>query len=500
MGFLSLFIFARAFYEPHWSLWAYGDAQTMLAVKNWKEDGFVKLRFLWVPQGYSESARFIDHPFLDHHAHGITLNGRDYRIYTHYPSWYAVPYGFLAQRLIESRGFYQAIAATISLLGLWFFYLFWKRHLGDTYAAAMTALYAFHLHFLGFVDSLSNLPYDDFFRWAFVLVWDRHLREKSFKSFFYCFVVYFFSSLVSIDSIGFIFAWALFYSLIFQRRWKEVPLLLLAPALAVSVCFLQNVAYLGYDLAYKDWFQVYDSESSSFLSRCAAIHNTLDRVFGITPLGCLLVLGTTVYLKRQDRKWLKYFVCLFLAGAVYPFFFSNKVVGLHYQARQFLPLMALVIATLGFEAFRLRQVWARAGAIVLFLAALYTTQFWGIRRKFALAGPVNEGQEKIAKTIERIFPDDKIVFHVGNEFRRHTTRQGTPQVHPVIEYWVDAPFLWVYTLPELERDFINLRRLTHNQRVVVVFNKKVFSPAEIEKAVGPIRIVDEQDLVIAEVQ
>ncbi len=117
----------------------------MLAARNFQGEGFLKLYFLWAPQGYSKSARLLDDPAVRNHAHGRSgvLKGYDVgprRIYTHWPSWYSVPYGLFAKLGVFDKFVFQVFAILISLTGLIFFYLFLKNEFNATLAFLTTFL------------------------------------------------------------------------------------------------------------------------------------------------------------------------------------------------------------------------------------------------------------------------------------------------------------------------------------------------------------------------
>src|SRR3990172_12688862 len=96
---LLVFLSVRASDEYRWSDWGFGDAQSMLSLRQWEEGGWFSNYFLFIPQGYAEVIKFFDDPNLRQHAHG-TCPGSSPRVgprlwYTHYPAGYLVPYAIL---------------------------------------------------------------------------------------------------------------------------------------------------------------------------------------------------------------------------------------------------------------------------------------------------------------------------------------------------------------------------------------------------------------------
>ena len=146
---IGAFLFLRVWETDRWSGWSFGDAQTMVAVQNWRHEGFLATKFLWIPQGYSKVAKLFDTEILNQHARGIKLgdDGVHYkalrRIYTHYPSWYAVPYGIFAKMGVYDKSVYQSFALVLSFAGVFFWFLLCRALFGVNFALLSAALYLF---------------------------------------------------------------------------------------------------------------------------------------------------------------------------------------------------------------------------------------------------------------------------------------------------------------------------------------------------------------------
>lgn len=178
------FMVVRSLDEKRFSFWDFGDAQTLLAATVFRDEGFRATSFLWVPQPSNPVSKFLDDKAVSHHAHGTGgdpqfsgLGPR--RMYTHWPSWYSVPYGFFAKLGIFNKSFYQIWASLLSAASLLFLFLWVRDIAGEKIAAVTTIFYGLTPGFLCFSDSLATMPYDDFFRFAFLWRWSARHQAKS---------------------------------------------------------------------------------------------------------------------------------------------------------------------------------------------------------------------------------------------------------------------------------------------------------------------------------
>jgi len=158
----------KATYTNSWDNWGnMGSASTMLTMRYWANDGFLKHKFLFLPSGYHPEAGFLDKPELRSllgPATGGLIGNRLY--YTHYPSGYLIPYGILAKLGFENRFYYRfyslllSFASVVFLFG--FFYLLTNKNIWLPSIAIF--YYITSTTFLGYADSLNNTPTDDFFK------------------------------------------------------------------------------------------------------------------------------------------------------------------------------------------------------------------------------------------------------------------------------------------------------------------------------------------------
>ena len=58
--FLLIVLSVRADDEYRWSDWGFGDAQTMLSLRQWEEGGWFHNYLLFKPQGYSPVIDLLD--------------------------------------------------------------------------------------------------------------------------------------------------------------------------------------------------------------------------------------------------------------------------------------------------------------------------------------------------------------------------------------------------------------------------------------------------------
>ncbi|MBI4405391.1 MAG: hypothetical protein HY537_14600 [Deltaproteobacteria bacterium] len=471
-GAMSLFCLARASFDSRWSGWEFGDAQTMLAVSNWRAEGFRKLHFLWVPQGYASVTALIDRPELSHHSHGSwILPGEGHRIYSHYPSWYAIPYGILGKLGIYNKTIYQWFALSLSLCSVVFFYLFCYRFLGNPISLLAAVLYLTSMGFLEYSDSLANMPVDDFCRFSFLYLWSIP-EPLSRRRFLLCALIHFVSSLSSLDSTFYIIVWAFCFRFFFSSKPKtwQCLLLLPIPLIAWSIHFLQNASYLGVHQAIRDWQVLASSRTITGQGMMSAIRfaiegawSSIDKAFhlgsGVWVVVCLFL----VFNWQERHRYIRLLIGLSLAGIAFGVIFRGRLDDLPYQARQLTPVMVIVLAATILGWFRVqRRLFAQgkrsyystlglglSGILILFI--LYHTHF----RSFVAwwdFPPCNRIDYKIAsnlKLLNKTFPGEKVILQLGRaapfvqdqDPQDKNPYEGYPQSHPLVEYYAGAPVL-----------------------------------------------------------
>jgi len=259
---LAVGLGVRASDEYRWSDWGFGDAQSMLSLRQWYEEGWHANYFLFIPQGYAKVVKLLDEPALRHHAHGTcpgSAPGVGPRLwYTHYPAGYLVPYAVLFELGLNDIFSARMLSLLFSLTALLLMYLVFSRIAGPAVSLIAVIVYGLTPAFLGYADSIANQPVDDLLRFGFMLAVVFSTRAESEisrnKWMAAAWLLEFLLSLCSFDSVFFIYVWLVGWDLIERKgfRWKRYLLFGLAPVIAHSLQLAQNFWYLGWDIAIKD--------------------------------------------------------------------------------------------------------------------------------------------------------------------------------------------------------------------------------------------------------
>lgn len=501
-AFLLILLFAfmvnRSRDEDRWSDWGFGDAQTMLSLKHWDKGGWLANYLLFIPQGFAEVIQQFDDVNLRQHAHG-TCPGSSPRIgprlwYTHYPAGYLVPYAALFKVGLESKFAMQVFSQILSLLALLLMYLTFARitNPGLTFLAVL--FYALSRPFLGFADSLANLPLDDLLRFGFmyaVVMSTRDDRESRRNRWLVAaWIIEFCLSLSSFDSVFFIFAWLVGWDLLEGKglQLKKWFLFGMAPTSAHGLQFLQNVWYLGLKDAaidIKDAFLLKNAGDASY----NAGHGRLDVIKGsviivlkgIFPrLEVLWALcgGYAAYaLLLRDRRErcmppILLFVLLFLCGLMFILILPHAA-RMPYEARQMMPFAALLVASVTWSFFRLfqatlfgnfaQQAWggkhvakwlSAPGLLVLLTTWLFA---WGVHLITPQQPPTYDQVRDIpdtamAKEINRNLETayDAVIFDAGafQTFWDPRYVPGYPQILPLTEFNAGSRPILCFDQPE----------------------------------------------------
>jgi hypothetical protein len=170
---LLLFLSVRASDQYRWSDWGFGDAQTMLSLRQWEEGGWLANDFLFVPQGYAKVVTLLDDLPLRHHAHG-TCPGSSPRVgprlrYTHYPAGYLIPYAVFFRLGLDNLFGARMLSILFSVCGLTLMYVLFSKLTSPAVAFLAVFFYGLSPVFLGYADALANQPLDDLLRFAFML-------------------------------------------------------------------------------------------------------------------------------------------------------------------------------------------------------------------------------------------------------------------------------------------------------------------------------------------
>lgn len=485
---LFAFMVNRSRDEDRWSDWGFGDAQTMLSLKHWDKDGWFSNYLLFIPQGYAKAIKQFDDPKLRQHAHG-TCPGSSPRIgprlwYTHYPAGYLVPYAALFKVGLESKFAMQTFSIILSLLALGLMYLTFTRITNPGLSFLAVLFYAVSRPFLGFADSLANLPLDDLLRFCFMyaIVMSTRDEQVSRRSQWLvaAWIIEFCLSLSSFDSVFFIFAWLVGWDILEGKglQLKKWFLFGMAPTSAHGLQFLQNVWYLGFKDAVidiKDAFLLKNAASSSYNSgqgRLDVINGTIAIIFkGIFPrieIFWALCGGYAAYaLLLRDRKEERLpsallLALLFLCGLMFILILPHAA-RMPYEARQMMPFVALLTASATWAFFRLfrdtlfgnfaRQTWCGIRAAKLFavpgMLVLLTVWLavWGFHLTAPQQPPTYDQvrdlpDTAIAKDINRNLETtyDAVIFDAG-AFQTYWDPKyvpGYPQILPLTEFYAGS--------------------------------------------------------------
>jgi hypothetical protein len=503
---LVLFIYlgVRASDEDRWSDWGFGDAQTLLSLKQWNENGWAANYFLFIPQGYAKVIQIFDDQQLRHHAHG-DCPGSSPRIaprlwYTHYPAGYLVPYAAMFATGLQTKFAAQMLSIVFSLLALMLMYATFARITGPAVSFFATLFYAVSRPFLNYADTLANQPLDDLLRFGFMLAVVLSTRSESDKSrrrwMIAAWVLEFALSLSSFDSVFFLFVWLVGWDLLERRgfRWKIWFIYGMAPVTAHGLQFLQNVWYLGFNDAVidiKDAFILKNGGDAGYnkgVNRLTVIVGTFWIVFkgiiyNLKLLWAMLIayLGYILFLKDRNDKTLPsagLLLLLFFSGLSFMLILPHAA-RMPYEARQMLPLVSLIVAGLTVATIKtvislirgetpVAAIIRKKGSALFVIVAIITllltakecvtvdrTPIYPPQLKympdFKLAKILGEGLKSVYEPV--IFDIDGFQLFWG-EF---DYVPGYPQIMPLTEFYAGSrPILCFRTAESLAMDLIYL--------------------------------------------
>jgi hypothetical protein len=365
---LMVLLSIRAADEYRWSDWGFGDAQTMLSLRQWEEGGWIANYFLFKPQGYAPVIDQLDDPELRHHAHG-TCPGSSPRVgprlwYTHYPAGYLIPYALLFRMGLDSLFSVRMLSILLSIGGLALMYAVFNLVTSPRVAFLAVLFYGLSGSFLGYADSLANQPIDDLLRFGFMLavvLSTRSGKEAAKQRWMIAaWVIELALSLASFDSVFFVYLWLIGWDLLEKRgfRWKVYLLYALAPVTAHGLQFLQNVWYLGWHDAFIDITDAFllkhgaDTGYNFGMGRLGTIIVSLSIVFEslFAPSWLLLVLLAVylIYIRflagdRRDLPTAGLLGVLFLCGLSFVLILPHAA-RMPYEARQMVPVIALLVS------------------------------------------------------------------------------------------------------------------------------------------------------------
>lgn len=461
---MAAFYFGRTFFENRWSEWAFADAQTMLAIQHVQNDGFLKNHFLWIPQSYTNFQHLFDTPELNHHANGVPTNGRRYRIYTHYPSWYSLPYTSLAYIGLDNKTLFQMIAVLLSLVGLFFLHRVWRSYFSDDLANLATALTLAGPIYLNYADSINTMPCEFFFRFGFMWLWISRPPRRLLLAWLFFFV----ASFTSIESYLFIPIWMALHEVIIER--KKVPIfqlaiLGLAPLASIALQFWQNASYFGSaQIALEDWISVATANNGNADvasgGRWLALIQPIQALLhynSLVPIAMLALFAGIAW--RLRPQYLKPLLVLLLPGFAFGMVFPRKA-GFEYHGLEMIPSLMMVYA-ISLQYLWLnrtsRRNWIRrpalAAFVVLLALCLNRTYIVGIGKRIDIP-PKTHAQSEVMQ-FARSLPssNQKTVFFQLGKFVPLLDGGLPNQIEPMHEYVLGGMILSFDTIEQLERDF-----------------------------------------------
>lgn len=479
---IIIFLVNRASDEDRWSDWIVGDAQVWLSAKHWDKEGWLKNKLLLVPQGYAKVVYYFDEPELRQHAHGINpdiskLVSAHLR-YTHYPSGYLIPYGFLMKIGFKDISWFRFLSIMFSITAVILMFILFCNLTIPSIAFFASLYYVLSRMFIGYADTISNQPIDDMFRFAFMLfiVFSTRAKTKSGMMLWVilAWVTEFLLSLSSFDSVFFVYVWLIGWDFIEGKgfRWKMYLVFVLAPITAHSLQFLQNIWYLGFQDAVNDAIGTFTTRSmkeEGYITGLYAVFR--DNIENVVPAMYLLLLGFVLYMscfyfkknKGDGFPSLLLLSLLFVSGLAFFIIFTNPadIMGMKYHGRQFLPFVSLLVGTLTVSLFREFYDFLKQGRIrtmmIVYLVFVFFVVFqfwqknifhgsWGLNplnlSKEAFNNDPNIGLAKyLGNKVKTRF--EPVIFNI-NGFSEHVYGEFVPgyfQVSPVIEYYANAPVL-----------------------------------------------------------
>lgn len=348
VGVVGVFAVLRATHEYRWSAWALGDAQNLNAALHFAREGFRTHYFL---------------PYFHPGYLGQVVGTASYLgYYTHYPPLFVIFNGVVATLFDENLFVLKSVSILVSMAALACWYLVASRLFARPVAFLSTLFVGTSVAFLEYVDSLTNMPGDEFLRAAALLLFlsadqpPRRAAGKRTAVLAATWIVVFLQSFNSFDYIIFlqVFFWGYYLLTRGPHALPYARLLLLAtaPAAGFLVHFAQNAAALGVGEAYRDlagifWHRTLDLRAVSifelprlvwgyFRINFPHVSSSLQSGYGF-DVSALLLLAVVVLLLRPDhaasqragaldvnRALLLLAVCsvtfwMFLMGRVFPY-------------------------------------------------------------------------------------------------------------------------------------------------------------------------------------
>ena len=407
LGIISVsfsFLLAKAKKINSWDNWSFGSAQTMLTARHWGEQGFIKNKLLFIPSGYHSKIEFLDQPEFRFLANGTKtgelIGTRLY--YTHYPSGYLVPFGFLAKMGIHDRFFYRFLAIFLSTASIFFLfgfiYFVFNKNFWIAFISAI--FYSASATYLGYADSLANMPIDDFLKYAilFLSLYSYKSPSPNIKNKFEYLIwsLFFILALSSYDSTFFVFFWLITLDFINAKKISLRYFLTLgsAPVFAFLLQIIQNTWYFGVKDMFLDFWGSFLFRSTQapaaisnyplFFKNIAASLSTIGyfldaRTRFMLPVILILIFLIYKFKLLKPTQW-KYAGALAASGIIYPILMP--IAGTFgYQGRQMAAFVLILISTVTYEILiNFKNLWKKSavGCLVLLLTI---GSIWTFRAK-----------------------------------------------------------------------------------------------------------------------
>jgi len=528
---MSVFLAFRAANEDRWSDWGFGDAQTMLSLRHWQENGWLKNYLLFTPQGYAKVIDVLEEPELRHHAHGIAP-GTSPRVgprlrYTHYPAGYLLPYAAMFKAGLDTLPAVRMLSLLLSIGALAVMYRVFALISSPRVAFVAVLFYGLSPAFLGYADSLANQPIDDLLRFAFMLavvrasqVADSTVRRRWLAA---AWLMAFTLSLTSFDSVFFLYVWLVGWDWIAGRgvRWRNYLLFAAAPVLAHGLQLVQNAWYLGWAGAIADITDVFlykngaDQAFNAGAGRLEVIMSSLGIVFNgvLTPgwlllLPALLYTGFYRYLRSEAQEGgypgMRVLIVLFFAGLAYVVVLPQAA-GMPYEARQMVPVVSLLIGGFAWSIPTVSGwIWRAAGTgrdllsrrllagsylAASLVAALYMGAIFFSASRLPMHDLKKNGIEMEFARQLTLLPTryEPVYFDLGGFLSYWDLNYvpGYPQIFPMTEYYAGGRPILCFQDPVKLAD--DLKVMLRKGRAVFSPVLVALDPTQIERAVAILR-------------
>ncbi|MEK7598925.1 MAG: hypothetical protein AAB474_00530 [Patescibacteria group bacterium] len=418
-----IFLVSRSAQIESWDNWNWGSAQTMLTVRYWARDGFLKHRMFFLLNGYHPEIEILDKPefrFLT----GNTLTGGlvgNRLYYNHYPSNYVIPYGLLGKLGVENRFWFRMLSVVFSFGSVLFLagFIYILTNYNRWIALIAVFYYITSSSFISYADSLNNTPLDDFFKLLILFLsayyWkiaDSAASKRRLKSAIW--ILYFILASVSLDSTFFVFFWLGAFNFMETKKFnfKEYFYWAAAPLSAFIIQFTQNTFYLGFKNAMLDlWgdFLYRFSEAPAALDNLPPIIKSISAAFSTAgyfsdmrtrfAIPLILLLVYFLFKEKDSKHLLRYGAILAVSGSIHPFIFP--VAGTFgYQGRQMAPALLLIF---GLAAWKLlKKIKEKQFSLHFFALLFCAIAFW--------AAHFSASFSYTREWPNNVFPKEDIVF------------------------------------------------------------------------------------------